>query len=179
MKTTYKLVLSAMFLAIGIILPFFTGQIPQIGNLLLPMHFTIFLCTFVCGWQYGTAVGVMLPLLRSFMFGAPVFFPNAISMAFELCVYGLIAGIIYQSIKNKNILSVYTSMITAMICGRVVWGIAQLILLGIKSEAFTLQMFFAAAFVNAIPGILLQLILIPPIISALNLKTRKQNNNEY
>lgn len=162
-----------MFLAIGIILPFFTGQIPQIGNLLLPMHFTIFLCTFICGWQYGTAVGVMLPLLRSFMFGAPVLFPNAISMAFELCVYGLIAGIIYQSTKNKNILSVYTSMITAMICGRVVWGIAQLILLGIKSEAFTLQMFFTAAFVNAIPGILLQLILIPPIISALNLKNKK------
>ncbi len=137
------------------------------------MHFTIFLCTFICGWQYSTAVGLILPLLRSFMFGAPVLFPNAISMAFELCVYGLIAGIIYQNTKNKNILSVYTSMITAMICGRVVWGIAQLMLLGIKSEAFTFQMFFTAAFINAVPGILLQLILIPPIISALNLKNKK------
>ena len=173
MKRNYKLVLSAMFLAIGIILPFFTGQIPQIGNLLLPMHFTIFLCTYICGWQYGTAVGFILPLLRSFMFGAPVLYPNAIAMCAELCFYGLIAGIIYQTVKKQNVLSVYVSMITAMVCGRIVWGFMQLLLLGIKSEAFTFQMFFSAAFINAIPGIILQLILIPAIISALKLKNKK------
>lgn len=165
-----------MFLAIGIILPFFTGQIPQIGNLLLPMHFTIFLCTYICGWQYGTAVGFILPLLRSFMFGAPVLYPNAIAMCIELCIYGLIAGVIYQRVKNRNILSVYTSMIAAMICGRVVWGFAQLLLFGIKSEVFTLQMFFTAAFINAIPGIILQLLLIPPIISGLNLKNKDRKS---
>ena len=102
MKATYKLVISAMLLAVGIILPFFTGQIPQIGNLLLPMHFVIFLCTFVCGWQYGALVGLILPLLRSFLFGAPVLYPKAIAMSLELCAYGLIAGLIYKAIKNKN-----------------------------------------------------------------------------
>ncbi|MEE0913562.1 MAG: ECF transporter S component [Ruminococcus sp.] len=173
MKATYKLVLSAMFLAVGIVLPFFTGQIPQIGNLLLPMHFTIFLCTFICGWQYGTAVGFMLPLLRSFMFGAPILYPDAIAMSLELCVYGLVAGLIYQIIRHKNILAVYTAMLIAMISGRVVWGIAQLILLGVKSEPFTLQMFISAAFVNALPGILLQLIFIPAVISILDWKFQK------
>ena len=179
MKRNYKLVLSAMFLATGIVLPFFTGQIPQIGNLLLPMHFTIFLCTFICGWQYGTAAGFILPLLRSLMFGAPVLYPNAVAMCFELCVYGLVAGVIYMTAKKKTISSVYVSMISAMICGRVVWGFMQLLLLGIKSEVFTFQMFFTAAFINAIPGIAIQLILIPAIISVLNQKTRKQKNNEH
>ena len=173
MKTTYKLVFSAMFLAIGIILPFFTGQIPQIGNLFLPMHFTIFLCAFICGWQYGTTVGFILPLLRSFMFGAPILYPNAIAMSLELCIYGLVAGLIYHTVKHRNIFSVYLSMISAMICGRGVWGFAQFLLLGVKAEDFTLQMFTSAAFINAVPGILLQLILIPAIISVLNWKIQK------
>lgn len=154
-------------------MPFFTGQIPQIGNLLLPMHFTIFICTYICGWQYSAVVGFILPLLRSFIFGIPILYPTAISMAFELCVYGLVAGLIYQTVKHKNVLSVYVSMLTAMISGRVVWGLAQLLLLGIKSETFTLQMFFTAAFLNAIPGILLQLILIPAIVTILNWKFKK------
>lgn len=162
-----------MFLAAGLIMPFFTGQIPQIGNLLLPMHFTIFICTYICGWQYSAVVGFILPLLRSFIFGIPILYPTAISMAFELCVYGLVAGLIYQTVKHKNVLSVYVSMLTAMISGRVVWGLAQLLLLGIKSETFTLQMFFTAAFLNAVPGILLQLILIPAIVTILNWKFKK------
>lgn len=162
-----------MFLAVGIILPFFTGQIPQIGNLLLPMHFTVFLCTYICGWQYGTSVGFTLPLLRSFLFGAPILYPNAIAMSLELCVYGLVAGLLYQAIKHKNLLTIYASMITAMISGRVTWGLMQLFLLKVKSEAFTFQMFISAAFINALPGIVLQLILIPTIISVLNWKFQK------
>lgn len=173
MKPTHKLVLSAMFLSIGIVLPFFTGQIQQIGNLLLPMHLAVYLCTYICGWQYGTAVGFILPLLRSAMFGAPILYPNAIAMSFELCVYALVAGIIYHNIKNKNILSVYISLISAMISGRIVWGIAQLILLGVKAEVFTFQMFITASVINAIPGICLQLILIPVIIVIVNSKFQK------
>ena len=64
-----KLTLSAMFLAIGMILPFFTGQIPRIGNMLLPMHIPVLLCGLICGWQYGAAVGLVLPLLRSMTLG--------------------------------------------------------------------------------------------------------------
>ena len=172
-KPTYKLVLSAMFLAAGIVLPFFTGQIPQIGNLLLPMHFIVFLCTYLCGWQHGTTIGFILPLLRSFMFGAPVLYPTAMAMSLELCVYGLVTGVIYQTAKRRNILMIYASMITAMICGRIVWGLAELFLLGIKSEAFTFEMFILAAFINALPGILIQLTLIPTIVSIFNWRFQK------
>ena len=69
------LVLAAMFLAIGIVLPFFTGQIPQIGSMLLPMHIPVLLCGLICGWRYGALVGFVLPLVRSLWLGMPPFSP--------------------------------------------------------------------------------------------------------
>ena len=92
-KTTQKITLSAMFIAIGIVLPFFTGQIRQIGSMLLPMHLPVFLCGLICGWQYGAAAGFILPLLRSFLFGMPPMYPMAAAMSFELATYGLVAGL--------------------------------------------------------------------------------------
>lgn len=81
-----------MFVAIGVVLPFFTGQIPQIGNMLLPMHIPVLLCGLICGWQYGGMVGFILPLLRTMLFGMPVLYPTGIAMAFELAAYGLVIG---------------------------------------------------------------------------------------
>ena len=167
MKTTFKLILSAMFLALGLTLPFLTGQIPQIGNLLLPMHIPVFLCAFICGWQYGGIVGFITPLLRSFIFGVPFLYPNAISMAFELCTYAIVCGLIYQYFKKKKFLSIYFSMLPAMIIGRVIWGIMQVILLGLKDVTFSFNMFISGAILNAIPGIIIQLILVPAIVTAL------------
>lgn len=169
MKQSIKnLTLSAMFIAIGIVLPFFTGQIPRFGNMLLPMHLPVFLCGLICGWQYGAAVGFVLPLLRSSLFGMPVLFPSALSMAFELMTYGFVAGFLYNRSKWQCIVALYRSIITAMLAGRVVWGIVQIILLGISGSAFTWKAFMAGAFLNAIPGIALQLVMIPTIMVALN-----------
>lgn len=166
-KTLKNMTLSAMFLAIGMLLPFLTGQIQQIGNMLLPMHIPVLLCGLICGWPYGFAVGFFLPLFRSVCFGMPVFFPNAASMAFELATYGVVTGILYGRSQWKCIFSLYRALLPAMIAGRIVWGIAQMIFLGISGNAFTWQMFLAGALLNAIPGIILQLILIPVIMVAL------------
>ena len=164
-----RLVLSAMFLAIGLVLPFFTGQIQQIGNMLLPMHIPVMLCGLICGWQYGATVGLTLPLLRSVLFGMPPLYPTAISMAVELCIYGLAIGFIYGLFKKQSLLSVYVALIPAMILGRVAWGGCQTVLLSMQSNAFTAQAFLAGAVLNAIPGIILQLLLIPAIMSSLHL----------
>ena len=94
-----KITVAAMFLALGLILPFFTGQIPQIGSKLLPMHIPVFLCGLICGWKYGGLVGFILPLLRSALFGMPVFFPSATAMAFELMTYGAVSGFLYSISK--------------------------------------------------------------------------------
>ncbi len=172
MRKTYKLVLAALFMSIGLVLPFLTGQIPQVGNLLLPMHLPVFLCGFICGWQYGAAVGLIVPLLRSCIFGMPVLFPNAVAMAAELAVYGLVAGFLYKRMNKKNLVAVYGALLPAMLLGRGAWGVIQVILLGFTSNTFTWQMFMAGAFLNAIPGIILQLVLIPSIMSMIHLAER-------
>ena len=167
-KDIKNLALAAMFLALGLTLPFLTGQIPQIGNMLLPMHIPVFLCCLICGWKYGTLVGLVLPLLRYAVFGMPPLFPTGIAMAFELAAYGFIAGFIYGHSRWQCIVSLYRSILAAMIGGRIVWGIAQVILLGIGGDSFTWQAFMAGAFINAIPGIVIQLILVPTVMVALN-----------
>lgn len=162
-----------MFLALGIILPIFTMQIKEIGDTLLPMHLPIMLCGLICGKYYGFCIGLILPFLRSFMFSMPPLYPNAVWMALELAAYGFAIGTVYALFKSKNTLSVYISLISAMVAGRIVWGIAKTLLLGLGGKAFTFAAFIAGGFIDAVPGIALQLILIPLIFNIVN-KTRKR-----
>lgn len=167
-NNTKTMVLAALFLALGMILPFFTGQIPMIGSRLLPMHIPVLICGFVCGWQYGLVVGLVTPILRSFIFGMPPLMPTATAMAVELAVYGAATGALYNLQKKTN-LSVYISLIGAMVLGRIAWGLVSIPLYGLAGKsAFTWQAFVAGGFINAIPGIVLQIVLIPVIIIALN-----------
>lgn len=160
-RKTEKITLSAMFLAIGIVLPFLTMQIPMIGQMLLPMHIPVLLCGFICGGPYGLCIGFVLPILRSVLFGMPAMFPNAIGMAVELAVYGLITGMMYK--RTEKILP---SLIAAMIIGRIAWGIVSVFLYKITGDMFTWKLFVVQGFANAIPGIIIQLVLIPGIVSS-------------
>ena len=161
-----KLVMSALFLAIGLVLPFVTMQIPSIGNMLLPMHIPVLLCGFICGAPYGAIVGFIVPLLRSVLFSMPTMMPNAVAMAFELCTYGFVAGLLYHKFKSYKF-GVYLTLIPTMIIGRVVWGIAAFCLFKAIGNTFTWAIFFAGAVVNAIPGIIIQIVLIPTIVIGL------------
>lgn len=166
-KNILKLVLSAMFLALCMVLPFLTGQIKEIGNMMLPMHIPVLLCGLICGWQYGAVVGAIAPIMRSAIFGMPVMFPGAFAMAFELATYGLVIGYLFSHAKWKCIKSLYRCLFIAMISGRIVWGIVQMCVLGLGEGGFTLTMFITSSFLNAIPGIILQIVLIPAIMLAL------------
>ena len=166
-KNIRNLVTAAMLMAVGIVLPFFTGQIPQVGNMLLPMHLPVIVCGLICGWQYGGIVGFMLPLLRYVLFGMPPM-PNGLAMAFELAAYGAISGFLHNRSRWQCIVSLYRSLVIAMIGGRVIWGIVRVVMLGMTGNAFTWQMFMAGAFLNAVPGIILQLVFIPALMVALN-----------
>ena len=161
-----KLTYAALFLALALVLPFLTGQIPQIGSALSPMHIPVLLCGFLVGWPWGLAVGFIAPLLRSVIFGMPVMVPGAVAMAFELAVYGLVSGILYRLLPKKK-WSIYVTLIVAMLAGRIVWGIARLILAGLSGQSFTWALFLAGAFTNAIPGIILHIVLIPIIVMVL------------
>lgn len=170
-KTTkrkiFDMVLAAMFLAIGIVLPFFTGQIPQIGRMLLPMHLPVLLCGLICGWQYGGAVGFVLPLLRHMLFGMPAM-PNGLAMAFELAAYGIIVGLLYSRSRWQCVISLYRALLGAMIGGRLVWAAVRVVMTGVAQLPFTWEIFLADAFISAIPGIILQLVFIPVLMVTLN-----------
>jgi len=165
-SSTKKLVNAALMLALGMVLPFLTGQIPSVGSRLLPMHIPALLTGYISGPMYGLLVGFVMPLFRSMIFGMPPMFPTAVAMAFELATYGFIAGLLYRRM-NKNTGNIYLSLIIAMIIGRFVWGLVSYVLYGLGESAFTWQIFTAGAFVNALPGILIQLILIPVLVLAL------------
>jgi len=165
-KTLIRLVLAGMFLALGLVLPFLTGQIPQFGSMLLPMHIPVLICGFVCGWPYGLAVGLITPVLRSLMFGMPPMFPGAVAMAFELAAYGFMTGLLYKLLPKK-VPFIYVTLVAAMLVGRVVWGLVTFLLVSSAGSAFTFSAFLAGAFVNAVPGIIVQIVLIPIIILAL------------
>ena len=167
-ETAHNLAMSAMFLAMGLVLPFFTGQIPQIGNMLLPMHLPVLVCGLICGWKHGLAVGFVLPLLRSVLFGMPVMYPKAVAMAFELAAYGVLSGALYGRSPWKCVLSLYRALLGAMLGGRLVWGVVMVVLMGMSDSSFTWKIFLAEAFLNAIPGIVLQLVFIPGLMLSLH-----------
>ena len=166
-SSTFNMILAALFLALAYVMPFLTGQIPEIGAMLCPLHIPVLLCGFFCGWPWGLAVGFIAPLLRSLTLGMPPLFPTAVCMAFELATYGAITGFLHKALPRKKS-CIFGSLLTAMIAGRLVWGTAMFICMGIQGGKFTFAAFLAGAITNAIPGILLQLVLIPILVMVLD-----------
>lgn len=160
---------AALCLAIALVLPFFTGQIPAIGSMLSPMHIPVYLCAFFCSWYWAALMGFTAPLLRYALFSMPPM-PFGIAMAFEMATYGAVASLLYSRLSHRKKSSIYISLVAAMIAGRVVWGAARMIIAGVTGTEFTWSLFIAGAFVEAIPGIILHLILVPVIVMAVKRK---------
>ncbi len=163
---TRKLVCSALCVAAGYLLPYLTGQIPQIGQLLSPMHIPVLLCGFLCGWPWGLVTGFLLPLLRSVLTGMPAMYPSAVAMAFELAAYGALTGILYHLLPKKN-WAIYVSLILAMTGGRLVWGAVRFVMAGLDGTEFPFSAFIAGVVTGSIPGIILHIVLIPVLVMAL------------
>ena len=162
-----KMILAALFLALAYVLPFLTGQIPEIGSMLCPLHIPVLLCGFICGWPWGLAVGFIAPLFRSLILGMPPLFPTAVCMAFELAAYGAVTGLLHRMFPRKKPY-IYCSLLTAMFIGRLVWGAAMFVCMGINGGSFTLVAFLSGAFLNALPGMIVQIVLIPILVMILD-----------
>jgi len=165
-SSVLRLTLAALFLALGLLLPFLTGNDRALGSMLSLMHIPVLLCGFVCGIPFGLAVGFLTPLARSLLIGAPPMLPVALAMAFELAAYGALAGFLYRRLPQTPA-GLYAALVLSMLLGRLVWGAASYLIFKAMGQAFTLQMFWAAAFLTPWPGILLQLLLVPAIVLAL------------
>lgn len=160
-----RMVLAALCLALAYVMPFLTGQIPEIGSMLCPMHIPVLLCGFICGWPWGLAVGLIAPLFRSFTIGMPPLYPTALCMSLELAVYGAVSGWLHRRLPRKKPY-IYLSLLVAMLAGRLVWGGAMFLCLGLNGGQFTMAAFLAGAVVNAVPGIVAQIVLIPVLVMA-------------
>jgi len=155
-----------MFLALTFLLPLLTGQIPQLGERFCPMHLPVFLCGYLCSGPWGLAVGFIAPLLRSVTVGVPApFFPKAFSIAFELAAYGFISGSLYRLLPKKKS-NLYLSLVVSMVLGRLVRGFVQLCCVGLDVTEYTFSAFWTVSVVNALPGIIIQLLLIPVLVTA-------------
>ena len=163
---TKHMIIAALCLALCLVLPFLTGQIPQSGRMLLPMHLGVFICAYVADKKWAAAVGIVAPLMRSLLFGMPMLYPTAIAMACELFTYGLVCGLLNDKLPKKPVY-IYVSLIGAMLAGRIVSGLVQIPLYGLKGNTYTWTAFITASFVEALPGIILQIVLIPLLIMAL------------
>lgn len=164
-RAIQNLAAAAVCLALCMVLPFLTGQIPQIGSALSPMHIPVLLAGFLCGPWWAMAVGITAPLLRHCMFSMPPLI-SAVAMAFEMGTYGLASGLLYTRLPKGNA-NIYVSLIAAMLAGRVVWGMAMTVISGVTGSAFTWAAFMAGAFFNAVPGIIVHIVLIPVLVMAL------------
>lgn len=164
-KTSY-LIMALICLAISVVLPMLTDQVPRFGQGLRPMHIPVLIAGFSCGPVIGFVVGLAAPMLSLLIHGVPAFMPMGFAMGLELATYGLIAGLLYSQLPRKTE-SIYVSLITAMIVGRIVWGASMIVLSGRAQTQFTYQMFMKYAFIDAMPAILFHIVLIPAVVIAL------------
>ena len=165
MKQVKYLVMTALCVALGVVLPVTLHAIPNAGSILLPMHIPVLLCGLVCGPVYGLACGILAPLLSSLITSMP---PMAMlpSMICELAVYGLVAGILIRVIKTRyNIANLYLSLLGAMLIGRVIYGALNSLIF--RAGEYSLQLWLTGAFVTALQGIAIQLVLLPVLVLAL------------
>lgn len=166
MKSVRTLVFSALCAAMGIALPLAFHAIPNAGAVMLPMHIPVLLCGLVCGPWYGAACGLLTPALSCLITGMP---PVAMlpGMLCELAVYGLVSGLMINSVRTKHkAVNVYISLICAMLTGRVAYGLLNALIF--KAGAYSMPVWLSAAFVTALPGIITQLLLLPPVAIALD-----------
>lgn len=168
-----RLLITAVLLAVGMVLPLLLGQVQVLGQTISPLHIPVLICGLTCGAPYGVVLGFVLPLLRSLIFGMPPLVPVAVPMAFEMAVYGLLTGLLYPVFrrlfgnKMENLLAILAAMLIAMVAGRLVGGAAKAIVMGLQSKAYTFDAFVAGYFVTTSVGAVIHLIVCPAVVVAL------------
>ena len=167
----YRLLITAILLAVGMVLPFLTGQLQSFGQLISPLHIPVFICGLTCGWGWGAALGFILPILRGLIFGMPPFPAVGLPMAFEMLFYGLVTGALYPLLRkvfrDKHIVAMLIAMVAAMILGRCAGGVTRAIMMGMQGQSYAFSAFFASYFTGTVVGAVIHIIVCPLIVLAL------------
>lgn len=173
-STLYRMIIAAMLMAIGMVLPKLLGGVQVVGQAISPLHVISLIAGLTLGGFWGGLVGFACPLLGHFLFGAPPVIHIALPMAFECLAYGVISGVLYGLLlrrMNKPVLALLTAQIIAMVLGRVAGGVAKALLLAagaIQANApFTFAAFISSYFVSTAAAAVLHLIIVPAVVIAL------------
>ncbi len=164
MTTVKKMVFTAVCTALCVVLPMAFHTVQNAGMVFLPMHIPVLLCGLICGWPYGFICGLLGPALSSLLTGMP---PAATlpAMVVECAAYGCITGLMMRYVHTKNpAIDLYISMLTAMTAGRVLSGLAKSLIFSPGTAPFA---WVTTSLVTGIPGIVLQLVLIPLLVLTL------------
>ncbi|SBW08391.1 conserved membrane hypothetical protein [uncultured Eubacteriales bacterium] len=162
---TRFLTFTALCIALGIVLPITLHAVPNAGSIFLPMHIPVLLCGLLCGWPYGLVCGVVTPILSSVLTGMPpaAFLPGMVA---ELAIYGLVAGLVLKLVRTKSeLLNLYIALVSAMLAGRLAMGVLNALIF--RAGSYSMQLWVAGMFVTALPGIVIQLILLPLVVQSL------------
>ena len=165
MSNVKKSIITAVCIALCYVIPLMFHGIQNAGSIFCPMHIPVFICGLICGWQYGLLCGIAGPALSSALSGMP---PVAIlpSMMVELAVYGTAAGLMMKLVRTKSTYAdLYISLIVAIVCGRVLAGLAKALIFGRGS--YSMSAWIAGSVVTSWPGTVIQLVFIPTIVFAL------------
>lgn len=165
MSSVKKSIITAVCIALCYVIPLMFHGIQNTGSIFCPMHIPVFICGLICGWQYGLLCGIAGPALSSALSGMP---PVAIlpSMMVELAAYGTAAGLMMKLVRTKSTYAdLYISLIVAIVCGRVLAGLAKALIFARGS--YSMSAWIAGSVVTSWPGTVIQLVFIPTIVFAL------------
>lgn len=165
MSNVKKSIITAVCIALCYVIPLMFHGIQNAGSIFCPMHIPVFICGLICGWQYGLLCGIAGPALSSALSSMP---PVAIlpSMMVELAVYGTVAGLMMKLVRTKSTYAdLYISLIVAIVCGRVLAGLAKALIFARGS--YSMSAWIAGSVVTSWPGTVIQLVFIPTIVFAL------------
>ncbi|HHX28438.1 MAG: ECF transporter S component [Bacillota bacterium] len=153
--------LTGLFTAMGIVLPMGFHAVGM-GRTFLPMHIPVLLAGIYVGWRSGLAVGVATPALSGLLTGMPPFVPpTAFAMMVELPVYGVLVALFYRRMR----LHPAWAVTLAALAGRVVYGLigySVFPLMGLPGVSPLYPV--TAGLAASIPGVLLQIVLVPVIV---------------
>lgn len=156
---TKKMILSGLFIAMGLILPMIFHTVNLSGSIFSPMHLPVMLGGFLLGPVYGAAIGFITPILSSVLTGMPPLMPIMPMMALELLGYGFMTGLLFTKTKK-----IYISLILSIVFGRLCSMVGAFILSLTLAPQISPIPYVVSGVVNGLPGIAIQLIVIPALV---------------
>ncbi|MGI6574388.1 MAG: ECF transporter S component [bacterium] len=156
------LISGGLLVALGVLLPMTVHITGVGGTILLPMHIPIFFAGVILGPSLAVLVGVLTPIISTLLTGMPPVAPMPMLqlMIVELAVYGWAMGYLCRILR----LNIWLALLGAMIAGRIALGLAVVVIAPLFIAApINPIVYLQGAIVTGLPGIILQLLIVPPV----------------